>query len=194
MGSYFDENVARRGIASIYDPLILEASRDFITDPALIKAVIAAESSWNPNAYRAEPHINDASYGLMQILLGTAREMMPKAIAADLYVPGTNIRLGTRYLAAQLQRFGWPGGIYAYNGGPGNVSRNTVPESTLTTYFPTVDAYYAWYLVNDPALSGGGAGDPYPFPRRDRERMVGLADRSDPTRPPGSDVPRGTSE
>ena len=58
-----------------FDTLVYaEAARRGL-DPLLIKAVIATESSFNPQALRPEPQINDASRGLMQILYGTAKMM-----------------------------------------------------------------------------------------------------------------------
>lgn len=169
MSSYFDAMVAQRGVGSGIDAAILDASADFVLDPALIKAVIAAESAWVPTAVRQEPQIGDASYGLMQVLLGTARDLAPGLTPFELLVPETNVRIGSQYLAQQLQRFGWPRGVYAYNAGPGNVERNTVPASTLTTYYPTVAAYYDWYVANDPALGGALAA---PF-RGWRGKLVG---------------------
>jgi hypothetical protein len=162
MAGYFSSSVAQKGIGSPYESIVFAASQRHITDPALIKAVISAESAWNPSALRAEPQINDASYGLMQILLGTARGMMPTATATDLLDPSTNVDLGTRYLAAQLNRFGYPGALAAYNGGPGNVAKWQVgqhpQQANVDRYVATVDSYYSWFIQNDPALAVAGTG------------------------------------
>ena len=87
----------------------------------LIQAIIQTESSWNPSAYRTEPKINDASWGLMQVLLRTARETSgnPSLTASELLKPETNIDIGTKYLGKQLKRYGSNinNAIAAYNAG-----------------------------------------------------------------------------
>lgn len=173
MSSYFSESVARLGVGTPFDADILSAGSRYMVDPALIKAVIASESSWNPGALRVEAQINDASYGLMQILLKTAQGMLPGVTPSDLFIPSTNIDLGTRYLAGVLQQFGYPDGVAAYNAGPGNVSRGTIPASTRLNYVPTVDQFYSWYTLNDPAFAvpSGGGTETSPFPQRDAARQ-----------------------
>lgn len=173
MAGYFSTTTAQRGINSPFESVIFAASQRHMVDPALIKAVVSAESAWNPNAIRQEPAINDASYGLMQILLGTARGMLPAVTADELFQPSTNVDLGTQYLARQLSRFGYPGALAAYNGGPGNVARwiqGTHPQqANVDRYVATVDSFYNWFIQNDPALAVAGTG---PF-RGDSRAHVG---------------------
>ena len=57
----------------LFDELIWSHGQGANVDPLLIKAIIAQESGFRPQAQRAEPRINDASRGLMQILYATAR-------------------------------------------------------------------------------------------------------------------------
>lgn len=149
---------AQRGLGSPYDSLILDAAARYVVDPALIKALITKESSWNPQAYRAEPQIGDASRGLMQILFNTARGMGYAGAPEGLFDPATNIDLGTRYLAGQLQTYGYPAGVSAYNAGH--------PISGNAQYVADVDAAYSWFIANDPifAPAPGGAGPTW-FPR-----------------------------
>jgi soluble lytic murein transglycosylase-like protein len=72
-------------------------------DPRDVLATITIESGFNPAAYRYEAHLRDASYGLMQVLWSTAREMDPSLTdPAQLYDPETNIRVGMLY-----QRWTW---------------------------------------------------------------------------------------
>lgn len=179
MAGYFSAVTAQRGIQSIHDPDILSVAARYVVDPLLIKAVISAESAWNVGALRNEPQINDASYGLMQILHGTARGMSPTVTPGELFIPSINIDLGTRYLATQLQRFGYPGALAAYNGGPGNVTRwhaGTHPQqANVDRYVMTVDSFYSWFIGNDP-LASGGAGDPRLF-RPDTRSRAGHLDR-----------------
>ena len=84
-----------------------------------ISAVIMTESSGNPMAYRAEPQIGDASYGLMQLLMSTARGLGYTGDANGLYDAATNIDLGTRLLSDLRRRYGTDfDRIYsAYNSG-----------------------------------------------------------------------------
>jgi len=118
-----------------FDLLVAEAGEAWSVDPALIKAIIGAESEFKPNAYRAEPQINDASYGLMQLLYSTARTIGYTGSTSGLYDPTTNIRLGTRFLAdliktAAQRGHGVDAAVSAYNAGfsavrPGDGKRVT---------------------------------------------------------------------
>ena len=86
-------------------------------EPSLILAIIHTESSGNPNNYRYEKHINDASRGLMQILYSTAKFMGYRGNPQGLYDPDTNIKYGARYLKNRIKKYGLYGGIAAYNSG-----------------------------------------------------------------------------
>jgi soluble lytic murein transglycosylase-like protein len=107
----------------------VNASEGLGLDPGDVLAVIAVESSFDPAAYRFEAKLNDASYGLMQILYSTARDVGYSGEPAGLYDPETNVLFGMRYIRwvqdFLLSRTGreptfdeW---LSAYNGGVGNV-------------------------------------------------------------------------
>jgi soluble lytic murein transglycosylase-like protein len=85
----------------------------------LVLAVMGVESSFDPRAYRAEPQIGDASRGLMQLLLGTARGLGFTGPEDGLYVPATNADLGTRLLRDNLRARGGDiaKAVSQYNGG-----------------------------------------------------------------------------
>lgn len=96
-----------------------------------VAGIIRQESVFNP---RAESHAN--AYGLMQLLLPTARSMARKYGGAapsskqDLFAPPLNIELGTAYMKDQLAKFGRIEYMaVAYNAGPGRVPqwRATLP-------------------------------------------------------------------
>ena len=89
-----------------FDGLISAASGRYSVPFTWIKAVIGTESNFDPQAYRAEPRINDASYGLMQLLAGTARGLGYSGSINGLYDPATNINLGTKLLADLRGRYG----------------------------------------------------------------------------------------
>lgn len=99
-----------------YRQEIRTAAREFEVDPALVRAVIHAESAFNPKALSPK-----GAQGLMQLMPGTARELG----VVNAMVAGENIRGGVNYLAKMLARF--DGDIRlataAYNAGPGAVAR-----------------------------------------------------------------------
>ncbi len=84
----------------LYEDIIQSASKEYGIAPALIKAIIKVESNWDPKAKRYEAHLDDTSWGLMQILLGTARYVSnnPNLTAEQLVQPTVNILIGTKYL------------------------------------------------------------------------------------------------
>lgn len=92
---------------------------------AAVKAIIAKESAFDPAVYRGEPQAGDASVGLMQLLLTTARSLGYPGDAGDpstlsgLFEPGTNIYLGTLNLWDLLTSTGGDlsAAFSAYNGG-----------------------------------------------------------------------------
>lgn len=69
---------------------------------SLMYALVSQESRFKPTAYRAEPRINDASYGLTQILYRTAQGQGYSGDPVGLYDPDTNVQLGFGYFADLL--------------------------------------------------------------------------------------------
>jgi soluble lytic murein transglycosylase-like protein len=101
----------------------------------LTLATIETESSFDANAYRYEAKINDASYGLMQILFKTAQWMGYKGDPEGLYDPETNIEWATAYHNYLFKRYGdWDAVIHSYNEGPGNYDKGI----RVTTYYARV--------------------------------------------------------
>lgn len=90
----------------MFDTEISEASLRYGVPESWIKAVIEVESSWNPQAFRAEPQIQDASWGLMQILDRTARGLGFAGDPLTLFDPGINIDLGAKLLGQLRSRYG----------------------------------------------------------------------------------------
>ncbi len=90
-------------------------------EPALIKAFIQAESNWDVNASRYEPHLKDSSWGLMQVLLKTAKWMLgdDTLTISKLVTPKVNIEAGTKYIKYQLTKYrgNTKDAIAAYNAG-----------------------------------------------------------------------------
>lgn len=110
------------------DPIILEMSAKYNIEPAWIKAHIKAESNWDVNASRFEAHKSDASWGLMQLLLATAREVLgnPNLTITQLTQPRVNIEAGTKFLSQLWRRFGnMRDAIAAYNAGSPRIDKKT---------------------------------------------------------------------
>lgn len=114
-----------------YDTFIDDAiaSNGSVVTRALVKAMIAVESSFNPKAYRLEAKINDASRGLMQILLRTARGVGFTGQPDELFDPKTNITYGVKFLSSLVRskKGDMLAAISAYNNGNGKRAKVTTP-------------------------------------------------------------------
>ena len=99
-----------------YKDEIAAAAADFGLDSALLRAVIHAESAFNPMAMS-----NKGAQGLMQLMPDTANDMG----VADAFDAAQNIRGGARYLAMLLKNFNGDAQLAtaAYNAGPGAVQK-----------------------------------------------------------------------
>lgn len=112
-----------------YGPEIDFAARKFALDPALVRALIHAESGFNPKARSPK-----GAMGLMQLMPGTAR-MLGVSTA---YVPSHNILGGAQYLAGLLARFKNDVALAtaAYNAGPEAVQKHAgVPPYAETQVY-----------------------------------------------------------
>lgn len=89
-----------------YGQFIRESAAKYGVDPNLIFATIMIESGGNPQAIRHEPRLGDASYGLGQLLYGTARGLGYKGTPEGLYDPATNIDLIAKYHRRTLDKYG----------------------------------------------------------------------------------------
>ena len=140
-----DERLTRR-----YAPLIETHARSNGLDPALVKAVVAVESAFDPLALSVKGAI-----GLMQILPDTGERYglaadARQSIAEKLRDPATNVRIGTRYLRDLLARFenDLPLALAAYNAGEGSVdshAKSVPPFAETRTFVRLVQQVYALY-------------------------------------------------
>ena len=138
-----------------FEPLLKAAGNEFAVDSALLKAVMAAESGFKPDAISAKGAI-----GLMQVMPATAeryglRGDKQKTLEQKLADPETNIRLGARYLR-DLQRM-FPNQqdlvLASYNAGEGAVQQynNTIPPYPETrSYVKLVTQIYQLYQPRAP--------------------------------------------
>jgi soluble lytic murein transglycosylase len=108
-----------------HEDIIRQQSREKGLDPALVAAVIYAESHFR------DGQISSAgALGLMQITPETARYIARKSggtafVVGDLATPQVNIAYGAYYLRYLLRRYGGNEALAlaAYNAGEGNVDR-----------------------------------------------------------------------
>jgi soluble lytic murein transglycosylase-like protein len=122
-----------------YDSLIVRAARAESVDPALVKAVIAAESHFDPKAVSRK-----GALGLMQLMPQTAEKLGVE----DALQPDQNVQGGTRYLRAMLDRYGdLSHALAAYNAGPTAVDRyrGIPPYRETQAYVLRVLDYYHGY-------------------------------------------------
>ncbi len=120
---------------------IREASETHQLSPSLIKAVIRAESNFNPMALSSA-----GAQGLMQLMPETSEDLK----LGNPFDPEENIHGGTRYLRYLLDRFDQDLrlAIAAYHAGPGNVSRHggVPPIEQTRNYLEKVLKFFEFYL------------------------------------------------
>ncbi len=131
-----------RSRAVIYSPLIDTAAQHAEVSPALLRAVVAVESAFDPRAVSPK-----GAQGLMQLLPSTAQRYGVRRP----FDPADNLRGGARYLGDLLKRYGndLQLALAAYNAGEEAVERygRTIPPFRETrAYVPAVLRYYRKFL------------------------------------------------
>jgi soluble lytic murein transglycosylase-like protein len=106
--------VSRRAVA--YESLIEQHANAQGVDANLVRAVIQAESAYNPRAVSSK-----GAMGLMQLMPATARQYD----VLDAFDPAENIRAGVAYLKSLLMKYkeNLELALAAYNAGPGAVAK-----------------------------------------------------------------------
>ena len=131
--------------------LIQQTAERHKVDPALIRAVIAAESAYQPGATSRK-----GAQGLMQLMPGTAQQLG----VGNAYDPRQNIDAGVRYLRALLEKYDGDldKALAAYNSGEGAVARaHGVPN------YPETRAYVR--KITDNYFHPGSGRQPNPLER-----------------------------
>ena len=166
----------------LVQPQLSEAAREHGIELALLQALIATESGFDPAAVSPK-----GAVGLMQVMPATAQRYglagdARAPIEKKLKDPRTNLRTGARYLRDLLQMF--PGrlelALAAYNAGEGAVQRagNRIPNYRETqNYVRTVMQLYTMLKpapapAPAPAAAAAPAG---PQPRRVHMELPGPA-------------------
>ncbi len=125
-----------------YQRLVLEAAARYQVEPEIIKAIIMAESGFNPKAVSKV-----GARGLMQLMPQTAKFLGVK----DSFKPRRNIDAGVRYFKQLLDQF--DGRIRlalaAYNAGSHNVRKygGVPPFKATQIYIEKVLKYYDAYQM-----------------------------------------------
>lgn len=126
--------------------MIVEASQRYGLPPALVMAVVKAESNFRPEARSPK-----GAMGLMQLMPSTAEGLGVE----DPFDPRQNVEGGVRYLRQLLDHFGdLKLALAAYNAGPSEVKRHNgippYPETQL--YVEKVLRYTQEFLLSFPLL------------------------------------------
>lgn len=126
-----------------FEQLIKTCSEKYGVNPNLVKAVIHAESGYNPNAVSSK-----GASGLMQLMPGTAKSLK----VADRFNPKDNVEGGVKYLRFLLDTFRGDISlaVAAYNAGLNKVAKygGIPPYNETRTYVNRVLAYMKTYQEN----------------------------------------------
>lgn len=133
-----------------FDEHIDEAAVRYKMPPALVRAVMHAESAFDPNAISVV-----GASGLMQLMPGTAREMYVK----DIFDPKDNIEGGVRYLRVLANEFDGDmvKMVAAYNAGPEAVKKyggQVPPYPETQAYVRKVISLYFQYKTRAQVAKG----------------------------------------
>ena len=130
---------------SRYDPIIRQVSHQYDVDYCLVRAVIKAESDFNPSVVSKK-----GAQGLMQLMPETAQDMNVK----NVFDPHDNIRGGVKYLRRLLDMFdeNLPLTLAAYNAGENVVKKYNLqipPYKETQDYVNKVLRYFDEYKNGD---------------------------------------------
>jgi hypothetical protein len=133
-------SVSGRKAEHLYHMFIIQTASHYQIDPALIKAIIMAESGYNTKAVSKR-----GAKGLMQLMPETAQSLGVE----DIFNPHQNITGGVQYFKQMVNRFNGDVklALAAYNAGSRNVRNyNGVPPFKATHfYIKKVLKYYQIY-------------------------------------------------
>ena len=123
-----------------FEQIIKTCSLKYGVNPCLVKAVIHAESGYNPNAVSRK-----GASGLMQLMPATAKSLK----VADRFNPKDNVEGGVKYLRFLLDTFRGDVSlaVAAYNAGLGSVAKygGIPPYNETRTYVTRVLSYMKSY-------------------------------------------------
>lgn len=118
------------------EKLVDQTAAKYKVDPLAVRAIIARESSWDPDATGVEVEGQGRAGGLMQLMPDTARRLGVK----NVYDPAENIDAGVRLLAQNFSMAGhnFPKALKFYHGGTNEKNwgekTNAYADNVLATY------------------------------------------------------------
>jgi soluble lytic murein transglycosylase-like protein len=124
----------------LFHPIILQEAKRYKVDPCLVKAIILAESGYNPRAISKR-----GAKGLMQLMPSTAEALGVE----DIFNPKQNISGGIRYFKQLVKKFDGDVklALAAYNAGSQKVRhfQGIPPYKSTQYYIEKVFKYYDMY-------------------------------------------------
>ncbi len=150
-------SVVTTSYADIYPPyrqIILSKAQKYKVEPSLVRAVIKAESNFDPLAIS-----HKGAMGLMQLMPYTAKSMDVR----NPFDPEENIEAGVRYLKYLLDKFdgNLTLALAAYNAGPDTIERagGIPPIPETRQYVRRVLSLYNLYNGKGSTTSSGSKSD-----------------------------------
>ncbi|MEW4371770.1 lytic transglycosylase domain-containing protein [Paenibacillus kandeliae] len=135
-----------------YDPYIESAAKTNGVSTSLVKGIIQAESSFNPNAGSSA-----GAQGLMQLMPATAKGLG----VTNIKDPQQNINGGTKFIAGLISKYNGDVqlALAAYNAGPGRVDSRIKKYGNswdkIKAYMPQeTQAYVGKVLANEKSFRG----------------------------------------
>lgn len=123
-----------------HEAAITSIARHYGLEPALLKALVAVESGFNPKARSSANAL-----GLTQVLPSTAHDVGLHNPEVNLLRPELALAAGAAYLRQMWFEFGnWEFALAAYNAGPGAVRKHKgiPPYAETRRYVPLVLKLY----------------------------------------------------
>ena len=133
-------SIAGKKAERFLHPIVIQAAGRYQVDPALVKAIIMAESGYNARAISKK-----GAKGMMQLMPATAQALGVE----DVFNPKQNISGGVRYFKQLVNQFDGDVklALAAYNAGSRNVRHyQGIPPFKATRYYiKKVFKYYQIY-------------------------------------------------
>ena len=144
LSKFNPDNMDKSAIQQELEGIIQGQAKAQNVDASLIKAVVKAESGFNPNAVSPV-----GAQGLMQLMPGTANGLGVQ----DSFNPLQNVAGGTKYLKNLVEKYhSVPLGLAAYNAGPGAVDKygGIPPYKETQNYVKKVLQYQQQFNLLNP--------------------------------------------
>ncbi|MDI2091554.1 lytic transglycosylase domain-containing protein [Commensalibacter oyaizuii] len=158
-----------------WGPYINQSSQRFNVPDQWIRAVMMQESR-GYQYYNKRPITSPhGAKGLMQLKTPTYNDMAKRYnLGKDPYDPRDNIMAGTAYIRILYNKFGAPGFVAAYHGGPGTLNAHLTRGKSLPSETKKYLAAVAPKLGNDVPMSGPFASYAGPYRRKNTAKPLSL--------------------